>query len=29
MKNIAPERVKLIGREHIKLTDDFIKLPYV
>jgi GMP synthase-like glutamine amidotransferase len=29
MKDISPDRVKIIGREHIKLTEDFFKLPYV
>lgn len=29
MKDIAVERVKIIGREHIKLTEEFFKLPYV
>ncbi len=29
MKEIAAERVKIIGREHIKLTEEFFKLPYV
>jgi hypothetical protein len=29
MNDISPDRVKIIGREHIKLTEDFFGLPYV
>jgi GMP synthase-like glutamine amidotransferase len=29
MIDIAPERVKIIGRELIKVTADFFNLPYV
>lgn len=29
MKDIDPRRKKILGREHIQLTDAFFEMPYV